>query len=545
MTDDRTELDGLLAALCDGALSDADHARLERLLDAPDARRRYLETVDLHARLLTRPRAEAGPLAVPARQSAAGPRDRHWHRYLIGAAAAVGVTVGVQALIPRPAMAPVVADATPKVDPHRYVATLARADGCEWDGPGPAIGARIAPGDLRLKRGAARVVFDSGAALVLEAGSAVRVESRSAAAVLAGKVVFRGDDNPEPFDLRTPRATLQDFGTEYAVSVGPDGAEEVHVFDGEVRRVAPGAGSAEVQMNAGQALRFAAADPAGPGAATALDPGRFVRTVPPSPAQADPRDGLLAYDGFDYPADAGADFERAAGGSGWVGPWRKALARPKDPARTPDRVFAPDRGLTRSGASVPAAGGSFDFTGFAKAYRRLAAPLRMDADGVRYLSFLVRREGPQADPLNAVAVLFRTTGELEHDLRTGEADPAQRFNVGVDKGNDVYTHLNRIGTRGPLPLSYGQTYLIAAKIVTGKVLPDQAFVRVYGPDEAVDWDEPTAWSLVGPQVQSDLAFDWLQVHINSRSRQSLDEVRLGATWAAVAHPWVDARGPGR
>ena len=50
-----------------------------------------------------------------------------------------------------------------------------------------------------------------------------------------GKVVFRSDESAPPFDLHTPNSTLVDFGTEYAVAVGPQG-EEVHVFDGEVRR---------------------------------------------------------------------------------------------------------------------------------------------------------------------------------------------------------------------------------------------------------------------------------------------------------------------
>ena len=523
--DESSELDRLLSALCNGQLSAADLSRLETLLEAAAARRRYLEYVDLHGRLLTRPSVDR-----PVEIRPAPARRFHWPAFVIGAAAAVCVTFGLQSLRPKPEVPSVVQAERP--GPPRYVATLAQADGAEWDGPGPAsTGARITPGELKLRRGVARLAFDGGASLLLEAGSAVRVESRSAATVLSGRVVFRGDDNPEAFDLRTPRAVLQDYGTEYAVSVTPAG-EEIHVFDGEVRRLA---GDAEVQLTAGQAVRFAAGDMAG--TATALTPDGFARTVRPTPAPADPRDGLLAYDGFDYP-DLGTNLDPAAGGVGWVGPWRNLLARPADPS-APLRLFDPARGLSRPGAT-PSAGGAFDFTGFAKVVRRLAAPLRADADGVQYLSFLVRRGGPSDDKPNAAAVLFRTTTELDADLK-GNADLTQRLNVGIDRGNDVSTHLNRVGTRTPLPLTFGQTYLIVAKVVTGKALPDQAFVRVYGPDEAVDWDEPTAWSLVGPQVNSDLTFDLVQLHINSKARQAIDEFRLGATWAAVAHPWVEKR----
>ena len=50
-------------------------------------------------------------------------------------------------------------------------------------------------------------------------------------------------------------------------------------------------------------------------------------------------------------------------------------------------------GLVRPGAAVPAIGGCFDYTGFAKYFRRLATPVRLDSDGVYYLSFLFRRYG--------------------------------------------------------------------------------------------------------------------------------------------------------
>lgn len=535
---ERTELDRLLASLCDAQPTEAEQARLEQLLADPDARRRYLQYVDLHAYLQAKQR-EPAPARVP---EAARPdrRSRGWLRYGAAAVAAACATVLVQPLVFRPgAVAPDPPPSGPGPSPEVYVATLVRADGCEWDGPVPlAAGRRVGPGELRLKKGLARLVFDSNVTLILEGGTALRVESASAATLLAGKVVFRGDENPEAFDLRTPRALLQDLGTEYAVAVGP-GGEEVHVFSGEVRRVTAGAG---VRLNAGEARRFTS-DPADPGAPAALAPASFVRELPPAAAGA-PAEGVLAYDGFDYPADVGPEAEGTAnGGFGWGGAWQKTLSRLKQERTPPHPVFNPKAGLTRPGAPVPAVGGSFDFPGFARAHRRLRAPVRMDADGMYYLSFLFRREGPQADDLNALSVAFRTTDELDAEARD-QPDPRMRMNFGLYRANEAFTHLNRVGVHLPLPLSYGQTYLFAAKVVTGRAMPDQAFVRVYAADEAVGWEEPTAWSLVGPQVHSDLVFDWLQVHVNSRTRQTVDELRLGTTWAAVVHPWVAGRAGG-
>lgn len=192
---------------------------------------------------------------------------------------------------------------------------------------------------------------------------------------------------------------------------------------------------------------------------------------------------------------------------------------------------------------MPAVGGSFDYTGFAKYYRRLGTPVRLDRDEVYYLSFLFRRQGPPADELNALAVQLRTSEELENDLNKKGTDLQKRLNVGVDRTNHLFTHLQRVGTRTPLPLSFGETYLLVAKIAASASNPDQVLVRVYGPDEPVEREESGNWSVVGPLVQSDLVFDWLEVHVNSKTRQTIDEVRLGTTWASVTAPWIGA--PGR
>ena len=69
-------------------------------------------------------------------------------------------------------------------------------------------------------------------------------------------------------------------------------------------------------------------------------------------------------------------------------------------------------------------------------------------------------------------------------------------------------------------------------------------MRVYGPEEPIEREEPSSWSVVGPPLLSDLTFDWLEVHINSRTRQTFDELRLGKTWSSAASPWI-GRDPDR
>jgi hypothetical protein len=419
----------------------------------------------------------------------------------------------------------------------RYVATLTQTANCVWEVggvPGRA-GSRLLAGELRLKSGLARMRFDSGPDLVVQGPAALRLDSDSAATILSGKVVFRTDELGGPFDLHTPTSTLVDFGTEYAVSVGPQG-EEVHVFDGEVRRT-PNAGTLEAErLVAGQARRYGQS-PEDAGEPTQLDPDRFVRRLPGAvEPPRDPAAGLLAYEGFGYRDPNALEAGTAAGGFGWAGAWKPGFARPTVEGDQNRPALNVREGLTRPGAEV--VGGSFDYRGFAKYFRRLAAPVRLDVEGIYYLSFLFRRQGPPADPLNALAILFRTSDELERELRNQE-DPRLRLNVGVGGPNEAFTHLQKIGVRTPLPLNYGTTYLLAAKIVAGGAgKPAQVFLRVYGPDEPVGREEPGTWTVAGPSFHSDLVFDWLEVHVNSKTRQTIDEVRLGTTWASIAAPWT-------
>jgi hypothetical protein len=90
----------------------------------------------------------------------------------------------------------------------------------------------------------------------------------------------------------------------------------------------------------------------------------------------------------------------------------------------------------------------------------------------------------------------------------------------------------------PLPLSYGETYLLVAKVAASGAHPDQVFLRVYGPQEPVDLQEPANWSSSGPPIESDLVFDWLEIHINSFTRQTIDEIRLGTTGSSVTAAWA-------
>jgi ferric-dicitrate binding protein FerR (iron transport regulator) len=537
----------LLSELCDGDISQEQRTRLEALLEADvECRRFYLAYMDMVAGLLVEPypvaadtstAAELAP--IPTAFSARRPWLRPALRYALVATATLAATLLVQLFLWPPAVEhrSAVPRRPDKTMPAPvYVATLTQAPGCVWDhpnDPGP-IGPRLKAGELRLQKGIARIRFDSGSDLVVEGPADLHVDA-GAATVHSGKVVSHTEESAAPFDLHTPCSTLVNFASECAVSVNDDG-EEVHVFGGEVQRTPRSGGSAPPEvLSAGEARRYGPR-PDSASQPRTIDPTGFARELAlpatPLPEQVA---GLLAYEGFDYPTADALRSGKANGGLGWTSRWMNGLTRPLLPGDTNLGSLNVKQGLVRHGAAVPAVGGAFDYTGFARYHRRLATPVCLDRDGVYFLSFLFRREGPPADPLNALAILLRTTEELQK----GKEDARKRLNIGVGGPNQLFTHLEKIGSRTPVPLRHGETYLLVAKITASTAGPAQVFMRVYGSDDLVERDESGGWTVAGPPLPGTLVFEWLEIHINSKTRQTIDEFRLGTTWPSVIAPWLD------
>jgi hypothetical protein len=474
----------------------------------------------------------------------------HWGRENIRHALLVLGALAASVLAQVFWMPPLFSDRTPvKQPPHEfaasplkkgtYVATLVQSVDCVWDMPGKpgGNGARLAPGKLRLPKGIASIRFDGGPELIVEGPAEINLDSATGVTVLSGKVVIRTTDSDVPFDLRTPSSTLVDTGAECAVSVSPE-AEEVHVFEGELQRVSMKLGAAVEPENlkAGESRRYESRTdlPRQP----ALDSKQFVRHIVDSakPA-ADPAAGLLAYEGFTYPSQLALQNGTGTGGFGWASPWRASFVRPGPKAERERFPLNVKDSLVRADATTPSIGGSFDYAGFAKTYRKLAQPIALDQDGVYYLSFLFRRHAP-AEPTSSLALQLWTDDDYQQQ---NFLDHRKRLYLGVKGSNQLNTHLERMTASASMPLSDGVTYLLVAKIAAGRSKPDQIFLRVYGPEEPVKPEESGRWSVKSPPFRSDLAFEWVELQINGKSRQTIDEIRLGTTWASVMTPWIGAK----
>jgi len=531
----REELLELLGVLASKTIAPESHARLERILvEDAEARQTYFDYMDVHFglhrwQLCDR---EAQPLdelreqlaGMPAEPPACVAPVAQRARYALVAAATLCVSLLLQFVVFPSKPSEVVPGS-----PHRgeYVATLGNTADCLWDGDDASLreGSRLLADELRLKKGVAEILFDSGAQWVIEGPAVLRIDSASAATLIQGKVVLKSDETAEAFLLQTPSSTLIDYGTEYAVSVGPSG-EEVHVFDGEVRREPKPASKSAVrtepeQLTAGNARQYGRLASTA-GKPVPLGEERFVRQVPHrTGAPPDPTANLLAYEGFDYQTPAMSASGQSGGGIGWAQPWVVPNAAPMS--------LNTDESLVRQDAEESSIGGSIDYAGASQIQRQLATPIRLDQDGVYYFSFLFRRSAGSVKPPNTFMLMLSNPRQPE---------PQKRLSVGAAQPNHVvFANLEGGGARTALPLGYERTYLLVGKIVAGRKSPDQVFLRVYRPDEPVDRGEPASWSVASRPVQSDLVLDTLTIHVNSESRQAIDEIRLGTTWRSVTAPW--------
>ncbi len=272
------ELAALVAAVADGVATSEEEARLAALLKADSGGRAYyLSHTDLAADLqweyaYAATAIPTAPVPTPGRR----PSFRRLMLYAASLCAAVLVGVSV-AVIARPARVLAATEPPPAV--------LVRADGAVWaDGSGPAVGAAVPAGTVRLRSGGASLRFESGAVLTASGPAEFEVLSGRAVTIRTGRVSVRCDDGTIGFRVRTPASDFVDLGTEFAVVVADDGSTDVRVAEGVVI-ARPLASELIVPLHQGEAARVDARR--GDVSSIDPDPARF-RVGEPSPVTAPP-----------------------------------------------------------------------------------------------------------------------------------------------------------------------------------------------------------------------------------------------------------------
>jgi hypothetical protein len=266
----RRELHRLVEALCRDELSPEDHERLQELVTGnEDLRRQYVRYMHMHV-CLRRAFERAGPECVPVTPPPTPSPERsggylrkqasfflplsRWGRGLRGGVAlqrvaamlllAVGIGLSAWWLI------------KPSVATASSIAVLTDSAGCSW-GPSGSFdrGAVLGPGRLELNAGMAELTFADGSVVLVEAPAVLELVGRSRGFLHSGRVVVRAPHPATGFVMETPKASVEDLGTEFGVGVGVAGDTTVQVFEGAVI-TDTGAYAGKQRLTAGQSVKI-------------------------------------------------------------------------------------------------------------------------------------------------------------------------------------------------------------------------------------------------------------------------------------------------
>ena len=115
------------------------------------------------------------------------------------------------------------------------IALLTRAVDLRWADPSRTfqVGDALSPGRLAIKEGYAQLEFFCGATVVVEGPAELDLKSATLARVDRGRVRAQVPPAARGFSLEVNDMTVVDLGTEFGLSVSPEGTD-VQVFDGEV-----------------------------------------------------------------------------------------------------------------------------------------------------------------------------------------------------------------------------------------------------------------------------------------------------------------------
>lgn len=493
----------------DGEASPEGRSELaSRLREDRDFRLDYLRYVNVDLALEGGLTASPGLLAGPRRE-----RSRPW-TWL--AAAAGFVFLGVLAGLAWPGRGP--------STPPAYVATLTLADQCAWAGGSLREGQRVAAGPLRLRSGTAILRFDGGASLLMRGSVELEVRTRSRALLQGGEVLVRAGEEAAGFLLETPASQVTDLGTEFAVKVESSGATELHVVEGLVSYRKPDSDldsdsgpAGEVLLAAGRAVRFDTPAQEAPREVD-LHAMRFREAVDAAVA-ARTEIPLLAHEPFAYPGDT-MPVNEADGGHGWDGPWQPAgvWPHPADPRR-PLRFLgspslSPGRLLDASDA-------------FPQISRKFATPIRMDRDGIHYLSARVRwMPGTSAvEHMRQVRIILRSSTDPKRaryvlNLPVCLLPQIQRHDL------EIFTSRDKVEP--------GDMQRWVLKIVTRENGADELHFRVFQETEPPGLLEPDRWHLSLTQERGDEALDQIVLDTYlAPDPAAFGDLRLGSTWSSV------------
>ena len=230
------DLDNLIHRFLDENLERDEQAVLSQLLrDDPAAAKRFAEISILHDTLRSGFRSGALPSQHTRATITGSDRKPSPFRkiqpvlpWLMATAATIVVLLVWKSAPPPPDKI----TSAPEVRDQGF-AVLTHGINPVWSDTSPIEGDFLSAGKLELKSGLAQIEFLSGVLIVLEGDAAIEIISPDEMELVRGKLRALVPPPAIGFQIHTPKGTVVDLGTEFALNLN-DTQAELHVLDGEV-----------------------------------------------------------------------------------------------------------------------------------------------------------------------------------------------------------------------------------------------------------------------------------------------------------------------
>lgn len=534
-----SEREELFAAICDGRATDQQRAALTELLRASaEGRDAYLCYVDLHAALAEElvPAVESSIIDYRTGETmfadstrplqSRSVREQPIRRFTLWTAVAASLLLcvfGTWAIVAwtTPTASNEQVTASPPLPKHT-LAILALAKDCSWKNHDILEGQSLPMGTYELQSGTAMLRMAGGAEVVMVGASRMELHNAGSARLHFGEVFVRASDDAEGFTLWTPNSEVVDLGTEFAVKVSEKGDTEVHVLDGVVeyrRQQTPR--QAPTIMRAGDAIV------ANTGATTtesvAVQSRRFHEIINEGRSEGSNL-AATVLESFDYPVGV-LPIANSVGGKGWAGPWRLR----KSSERRNGEVLRNDEPSELEIATATDSQNSMlqMSAGFSCFVRPLTESVRMDRDGISYLSVRLNRN--QDSPKETwVDPGMRVT------LRSSRDYFGRWICCGLNGDDQPFIQTGGgIGATSPTIISPDKPMTLVMKIVSHEGAGDCVYFRVLTSDDEFFVSEPASWHVVSQAIDLSLPLDRLLLSAAGPNSFLIDDVRIGPTWRSV------------
>jgi hypothetical protein len=392
---------------------------------------------------------------------------------------------------------------------------------------------------LMLREGIAEITFQDGATVLLESPARFVVNAPHEVELQEGRMAAVVPAESRGFRVHTRSLDVFDVGTEFGMMAQQSGASEVHVFNGILK--------ADVLDNKGRALRrielnSSEAARVNPVSTTVAefpaDVASFVRSLEPTTG---PRDGLLAYEGFEYPE---GPLDAQNGGFGWAGAWFSIAA---DSQAGPDSNRVSRGSLTAKGI-VPVGNRAVQTAQQNRIRRTLAtsvgsifdaAGLVESQDDVRligrdgkhvYVSF-TQRVSAVGDNFYGFE-LHRSDGNANRVLSIGHG--AEQTTYGATSNYNVYGLQNfpALGEENTEENFY------VVKVTFG--VENRDVVEIFRNPESLRDEKACTPDAV---LRGNFAFDRISMaSFHGKKIHEVDEIHVGTHFLAVTGRWGGKRG---